>query len=73
MMSLIAIEILRVIEQNPRVTPLEISCKLKISTQYVRNTVRILTELGLVETPVRGVYVITELGKYVLNKQTKKK
>jgi predicted transcriptional regulator len=72
MMSLITIEILRVIEQNPRVTPLEISRKLKISTQYVRNTVRTLTELGLVETPVRGVYVITELGKYVLNKQTKK-
>jgi len=69
---LIAIEILRVIEQNPRITPLEISRKLTISTQYVRNTVRILTELGLVETPVRGVYVVTDLGKYVLNKQTKK-
>lgn len=69
---MIAIEILRVIEQNPRITPLEISRKLTISTQYVRNTVRILTELGLVETPVRGVYVVTDLGKYVLNKQTKK-
>ena len=69
---MIAIEILRVIEQNPRITPLEISRKLKVSTQYVRNTVRILTELGLVETPVRGVYVVTDLGKYVLNKQTRK-
>lgn len=72
MIKLTAVKVLRFIEQNPRVTPLEISHKLKISAQYVRNIVRMLTELGLVDTPVRGVYVITDLGKYILNKQTKK-
>ena len=61
-----AVEILMTILANPRITPQEISGKTEISPQYVRNTLRVLTELNLVETPVRGIYLITELGKYVL-------
>lgn len=64
--AMVAVEILRTVEQNPRITPLEISKKLGISLQYIRNTLRILTELKLLETPVRGVYVLTEVGKHVL-------
>ena len=61
-----AVEILMTILENPRITPQEISGKTEISPQYVRNTLRVLTELNLVETPVRGIYLITELGKHVL-------
>ena len=69
---MVAIDILKAIEQTPRITPLEISKKLKISTQYIRNILAILTELGLVETPARGVYVLTNLGKQVLEQTAKK-
>jgi len=64
--DLVAIEILKAIKENPRITPMEISGKIQASAQYTRNTLRVLTELRLVETPVRGVYLITELGNYVL-------
>jgi len=45
----------------------EISGRIDVTAQYVRNTLGVLTELSLVETPVRGVYLITELGNYVLS------
>jgi predicted transcriptional regulator len=61
-----AIDILKVIEQNPRITPTEISQLLKVSAQHVRNILTVLAELGLVQTPARGVYVITNLGKHLL-------
>jgi predicted transcriptional regulator len=63
---LTAVDILRTIDQNPRITPLEISQKLKMNAQHVRNILLVLAELKLVETPVRGVYLVTELGKCVL-------
>lgn len=59
-------DVLRTIDQNPRITPLEISEKLKMNAQQVRNILLVLAELKLVETPARGVYLVTELGKYVL-------
>ena len=62
-----AIDVLRTIEQNPRITPMEISEKLKMNPQQVRNILLVLAELKLVETPVRGVYLITDQGKNVLN------
>jgi len=65
--NVIAKEVLETIHQNPRITPAEISNKTGITAQYIRNTLGVLTELKLVETPVRGIYLITELGKYVLN------
>ena len=61
-----AIEILKTIERNPRITPLEVSKILNVSSQYVRNILTVLMELKLVETPVRGVYIITELGRNLL-------
>jgi len=70
--SLVAVEVLETIEKYPRITPAEIAEKTKNSAQYVRNTLRVLTELQLVETPVRGVYVITELGKDILNQAQEK-
>ena len=45
---------------------MEISEILKMNPQQVRNILLVLGELKLVETPVRGVYLITEIGKYVL-------
>lgn len=62
-----AIDVLRTIDQNPRITPMEISERLKINPQQVRNILAVLTELKIVETPVRGVYLITDLGKYILS------
>lgn len=70
---MVALDIMKAIEQTPRITPLEISKRLKISTQYVRNVLSILAELGLVETPARGIYTLTDLGKYVLEQVTKRK
>jgi len=69
--TLVAIEILKSIEQNPRITPAEISEKTGITAQYIRNTLGILIELKLVETAVRGIYIITDLGKYILNQVLK--
>ena len=46
---------------------MEISERLKINPQQVRNVLVVLAELKLVETPVRGVYLITNLGKHILN------
>ena len=66
--ELVAVEVLKTISDNPRITPLEIAKVIKTSAQYVRNTLRVLTELNLVETPVRGVYLITVFGKEVLNR-----
>jgi len=64
---LVAKEILKIIAENPRITPFEISKKAEMSAQYTRNTLRVLTELQLVKTPVRGVYLITDLGKCLLS------
>ena len=66
--ELVAVEVLKTISDNPRITPLEIAKVIKTSAQYVRNTLRVLTEINLVETPVRGVYLITVFGKEVLNR-----
>lgn len=64
-------DILKVIDENPRITPLEIAKKLSMSAQHVRNVLTILLELRLVETPARGVYVTTNLGKFILREITK--
>jgi predicted transcriptional regulator len=66
MRDMVALEILACMRDNPRITPQEIAAKTGISTQYVRNTLRVLTELKLAETPVRGVYLITERGLQIL-------
>jgi len=37
--------------------------ELEISGSYARNTLSILADLTLVETPGRGLYVLTEKGE----------
>jgi len=66
---MVAIELLQIIKETPRITPVEMGERLTFTTQYVRNTLRVLGELNLVKTPVRGSYILTELGNYVLASQ----
>jgi len=61
--NMVALEILQAIKKTPRITAKEISVETGITTQYIRNTLRVLAELDLVETPARGNYVITAKGK----------
>jgi len=63
---MVALDILRKIQETPRISPLEISADIGVSTQYIRNIMRMLYELKLVETPVRGAYIITDLGNHIL-------
>lgn len=65
---MVAIEILIAIKKTPRITAKEISHQTGISTQYIRNTLRLLAELELVETPARGNYVITPKGETFITK-----
>ena len=65
--EVVALEALKLIKEKPRLTPSEISDRIKKSPQYTRNVLAVLQELGLVTTPVRGVYLITKLGEYVLS------
>lgn len=62
----LAIEILDFIKKKPRASPLWIARKLLRRPGLVRNYLVILLELHLVDTPVRGNYIITPLGEYVL-------
>ena len=66
---MVAIELLQLIKDTPRITPTEMGGRLRFTTQYVRNTLRVLSELNLVNTPVRGSYIITNLGLHVLENQ----
>lgn len=69
--KVVALEALKLVKENPRLTPAEISNRIKKSPQYTRNVLAVLQELGLVTTPVRGVYLITELGKSVLKESSR--
>jgi len=66
--SVTAIEILRAVKQMPRLTPILIAKMLGRPPSFIRNTLVVLLELGLVESPARGLYQITPLGEYVLEK-----
>jgi len=68
-LKVVALEALKLIKESPRLTPSEISDQIEKSPQYTRNVLAVLQELGLVSTPVRGVYMITELGEHVLNEK----
>ena len=71
-LRVVALEALKLIREKPRLTPSEIADQIGRSTQYTRNVLVILQELGLVSTPVRGVYMITESGEHILNKKEEK-
>ena len=66
---MVALEILKAIKNTPRITAKEISEETGITTQYVRNILRVLAELKLVETPARGIYIITSKGEKNLIKK----
>ena len=59
-------ELLRLIGDEPRLTPIEMSKRLKRNVAWIRNIVSIMQELRLVDTPARGVYTITKLGEAAL-------
>ena len=61
-------EILLLLKKKPRLSPVMISDELKLNRQMVRNVLSVLSELRLVDTPVRGLYEITSSGKQVLRK-----
>ena len=63
-----AIEILKLLKETPRLTPIMIANKLGRATSHIRNVLSVLLELKLVYTPARGIYEITELGNELLKK-----
>ena len=65
---MVALKILKLLNEKPRLSPTLIASELKTSIQQVRNVLLVLSELKLVKTPSRGIYEVTELGKYVLNR-----
>jgi len=69
--EMVVIETLKMIKKLPRLTPTEISRRVGKSAQYIRNILAVLQELRLVETPVRGLYTITQLGEYILKNHSK--
>ena len=66
--SVTAIEILKTVKQTPRLTPILIAKMLDRPPSVIRNILVVLLELGLVEAPARGLYQITPLGEYILEK-----
>ena len=61
-----SVEVLEALKIMPRMSPSMISKKLEINAQYVRNDIRVLSELKLVKKPAHGIYEITSLGEVVL-------
>lgn len=68
MISVTAVEILKALKQTPRLTPILIAKILDRPPSVIRNILVVLLELGLVESPARGLYQITPLGEYLLEK-----
>jgi len=69
-----AMEVLRIIHRNPRVTPVLIHDKMKKATNFstLEFALRTLRETGLVDTLARGIYVITDKGVETLRSSEKK-
>lgn len=69
--SMVGIEALRAIVNNPRMSPEMVAKEIDANNQYVRNTLPLLLELGLLQRPttrrgpVRGIYEATEFGRLV--------
>jgi DNA-binding IclR family transcriptional regulator len=70
-LGMAAVEILKLLRETPRLSPMLIAEKLGMTPGVVRNVLMILSELRLVATPSRGIYQITALGKYVLDHVSK--
>jgi len=67
----LAREILKLLKEEPRQTPLLIREKMNLSKSTTMSVLSVLSDLGMVETRVRGLYEITPLGEYVLEKSGK--
>lgn len=65
----LAKEILKILKDEPRQTPQSILSKTNVSMSAIRNTLMCLSDLNLVETKTRGLYEITSLGEYILQKE----
>ena len=64
----LAKKILRILKDEPRQTPQSILHKTNVSMSAIRNNLMVLSDLNLVETKTRGLYEITPLGEYILEK-----
>jgi DNA-binding IclR family transcriptional regulator len=70
---LTAIEILRILKDMPRLTPILIGKKMKRPPSVIRNVLVILVELGLVAPAARGLYELTPQGEEVLERSEKRR
>jgi len=61
--DLVALELLRTLAEKPRLSPSMLAEETGLNHQEIKTTLRTLAKLRLVETPARGVYVITEAGR----------
>jgi len=64
----ISVEILKILSKEPRQTPQSLQKAYKASISTVRNTLVVLSDLGLTRKKARGLYEITPLGQYVLER-----
>lgn len=63
----VAVEILKLLEKEPKITPALMETMLPHYTRgSIKAALHYLTSLGHVSTLARGLYVITDLGKCVL-------
>ncbi|MCJ7609427.1 hypothetical protein MUP00_07145 [Candidatus Bathyarchaeota archaeon] len=65
---LTATEILQVLKDMPRLTPILIGRKMKRPPSVVRNVLVVLVELRLVAPAARGLYELTSEGEELLTK-----
>jgi Mn-dependent DtxR family transcriptional regulator len=65
-MSGVASRILSFLRESPRQTPQSMASRLDASVSTVRNVLVVLSDLGLVEAKVRGLYEVTPLGERLL-------
>jgi len=64
----VARRILLMLREEPRQTPSNLVKELRAKGSTVRNCLVFLKDLRLVETPSRGLYRLSPLGEYVLEK-----
>ena len=69
----LAREILKILKDEPRQTPQSILSKIDVSMSAIRNNLMVLSDLKLVEAKTRGLYNITPLGEYILEKNKEMK
>ena len=64
----VARRILTILKEEPRQTPSNLIKKMRAKGSTVRNCLVFMKDLKLVETPSRGLYRLSFLGEYVLEK-----